>query len=32
ATLKMMDLKTGLVVWQYDKQIRKSQTKSTFGL
>ncbi|GMN89738.1 penicillin-binding protein activator LpoB [Francisella sciaenopsi] len=31
ATLKMMDLKTGLVVWQDDKQIRKSQTKSTFG-
>lgn len=30
-TLKMMDLKTGLVVWQDDKQIRKSQTKSTFG-
>ncbi|AXA33347.1 penicillin-binding protein activator LpoB [Francisella adeliensis] len=31
ATLKMMDLKTGLVIWQDDKQIRKSQTKSTFG-
>ena len=31
ATLKMMDLKTGLVVWQDDKQIRKSQTKLTFG-
>lgn len=31
ATLKMMNLKTGLVVWQDDKQIRKSQTKSTFG-
>ncbi|ANH77630.1 penicillin-binding protein activator LpoB [Francisella persica ATCC VR-331] len=30
-TLKMLDLKTGLVVWQNDKQIRKSQTKSTFG-
>lgn len=31
ATLKMMDLKTGLIIWQDDKQIRKSQTKSTFG-
>lgn len=31
ATLKMMDLQTGLIIWQDDKQIRKSQTKSTFG-
>ncbi|MFC4892630.1 penicillin-binding protein activator LpoB [Pseudofrancisella aestuarii] len=31
ATLKMMDLQTGLIIWQDDKQIRKSQTRSTFG-
>lgn len=31
AILKMMNLKTDLVVWQDNKQIRKSQTKSTFG-
>ncbi len=31
-TLKMMDLQTGVIVWQEDKQIRKSQTKSLFGM
>ena len=29
--LKIMDLKTGLIIWQDDKQICKSQTKSTLG-
>jgi len=31
-TLKMIDLETGLVIWQEEKQIRKSQTKSMFGM
>jgi uncharacterized protein (TIGR02722 family) len=31
-TLKMIDLETGIVIWQEDKQIRKSQTQSFFGL
>lgn len=31
ATLKMLDLKTNLIVWQGEKQILKSQTRSMFG-
>lgn len=31
ATLKMLDLKTNLIVWQAQKQILKSQTRSMFG-
>lgn len=31
-TLKMIDLQTGLIVWQEDKQIRKSQTQGLFGI
>lgn len=31
-TLKMIDLQTGIVVWQEDKQIRKSQSRSLFGI
>nr|WP_239986746.1 penicillin-binding protein activator LpoB [Fastidiosibacter lacustris] len=30
-TLKMIDLKTGIIVWQDQKQIRKTQKRSTFG-
>ncbi|WP_119344403.1 penicillin-binding protein activator LpoB [Facilibium subflavum] len=30
-TLKMIDLKTGVIVWQDQKQIRKVQKRSTFG-
>ena len=30
-TLKMIDLKTGIIVWQDQKQIRKVQKRSTFG-
>ncbi|BCD91456.1 hypothetical protein fh0823_15950 [Francisella halioticida] len=31
ATLKMLDLKTNIIVWQNEKQILKSQTRSMFG-
>ena len=31
-TLKMIDLETGIVIWQENKQIRKSQTQSFFGM
>lgn len=30
-TLKMINLKTGIIVWQDQKQIRKLQKRSTFG-
>ncbi|MCF6764589.1 penicillin-binding protein activator LpoB [Thiotrichales bacterium 19S3-7] len=30
-TLKMLDLKTGTIVWQAEKQIRKVQKKTLFG-
>ncbi|MFZ9035447.1 MAG: penicillin-binding protein activator LpoB [Francisellaceae bacterium] len=30
-TLKMIDLKTGIIVWQDQKQIRKVQKRSGFG-
>lgn len=30
-TLKMIDLKTGIIIWQDQKQIRKVQKRSTFG-
>lgn len=31
-TLKMMDLKTGLIEWQDEKEIRKTRTRSLLGL
>lgn len=31
-TLKMIDLKTGLIVWQEDKQIRKSESRGFLGI
>jgi len=31
-TLKMIDLETGMIVWQEDNQIRKSTKQSFFGL
>ena len=31
-TLKMIDLETGIVVWQEGKQIRKSQKQSLLGI
>ncbi len=30
-TLKMIDLKTGIIIWQDQKQIRKVQKRSSFG-
>lgn len=30
-TMKLMNLETGIIEWQGQKQIRKVQTKSTFG-
>jgi uncharacterized protein (TIGR02722 family) len=30
-TMKMMNLETGIIEWQDQKQIRKVKTKSTFG-
>ncbi|MGB0894806.1 MAG: penicillin-binding protein activator LpoB [Parashewanella sp.] len=31
-TMRLMDLETGLIEWSDEKQIRKSKTKSLFGL
>ena len=31
-TLKLMNLQTGIIEWSGEKEIRKSKTKSLFGL
>ena len=30
-TLKMINVKTGIIIWQDQKKIRKLQKRSTFG-